>query len=591
MALMNKQVSSDKDTPNASPIHLPGNMRANPYGISPFFTITFVPIPTDYPTMLLPRLAGAARTCAAANLLSITIKHIFVRMKNVLQLLLFIAFCTLFTTQTAAQNSPRVSVQGTLKTSTGMAVDDDTYSVTFKLYTVATGGSAVWTETADVQIIGGVYSHLLGSETPLDAADFGSTLYLGVTVGGNELSPRTEMSYAPYALSVAGIANNGGSAAFDGSGNLLINNRLSVRTSESPNGVSLAIGDGDSGIDQFGDGKLAIRTNGTTRMTFLDNGKVGIGAFNDANLALAIGDGDTGIEHLGDGNLAVVTNNGQHMHIRANGRIGIGTADPRTRLHVTGGAQDISSSNANYFHFGFSQDAPTQDGSFFPGIVAFFEGGIAADGNIASAGSVNWSDARTKNILSRSDARKDLNILNNIRITDYQMIDRVQDKQDYKKVIAQEVESVFPQAVNTSRRIIPNVYEQAATTKFENGVLTVTTTKAHDFATGNEIDLITPEGRLSNIKVIAVKDAHTFSVAAEKAPGNVFVYGKYVDDFKSVDYDALSMLNVSATQELYRQIQQLQQENEALRAKNANFESRLSKVEAMLNGTESIGKR
>ncbi|MBK9338564.1 MAG: hypothetical protein IPM98_19360 [Lewinellaceae bacterium] len=57
---------------------------------------------------------------------------------------------------------------------------------------------------------------------------------------------------------------------------------------------------------------------------------------------------------------------------------------------------DISSSDANYFHFSFGQGAPLQDGSLFPTIVAFFQGGIAADGNIASAGNVNWSDARTK---------------------------------------------------------------------------------------------------------------------------------------------------------------------------------------------------
>ena len=498
-----------------------------------------------------------------------------------------------------AQGSPKVSVQGTLKTSIGTAVDNGSYSLKFRLYSVATGGSHMWEEIADVNIVGGVYSHLLGSINALDPANFGGTLFLGVTPGaGAELSPRTEMTYAPYALSVAGIANNGGSASFDANGNLRTNKRLAISTADSPTGVLLAIGEGDTGFDQFGNGKLAIRTNEVTRMTFLDNGNVGIGPFNNASIKLAIGDSDTGIESYDDGEIGIVTNGSERMRIKPGGKIGIGTNDPKTSLHVAGGGADIASSNANYFHFDFSGGAGTNDGSFFPGVVAFFQGGIAADGNIASAGSVNWSDARTKNILSRSDARKDLSILNNIRITDYQMIDRVQDQQDYKKVIAQEVAEVFPQAVLTSSRIIPNVYEQAASTQFENGILTVTTTKAHDFASGNEIDLVTPEGRLSNIKVTSVKDAHTFTVAAEKAPSNVFVYGKYVDDFKSVDYDALSMLNISATQEMYRQIQQLQQENAALRNENgalrtqsASIENRLSKVEAMLNGDQSIGKR
>jgi len=39
--------------------------------------------------------------------------------------------------------------------------------------------------------------------TPLVAADFDSTIYLGVVVNNYELIPRTELSYSPYALSVA----------------------------------------------------------------------------------------------------------------------------------------------------------------------------------------------------------------------------------------------------------------------------------------------------------------------------------------------------------------------------------------------------
>ncbi|MEO0006081.1 MAG: hypothetical protein RJA20_277, partial [Bacteroidota bacterium] len=223
--------------------------------------------------------------------------------------------------------------------------------------------------------------------------------------------------------------------------------------------------------------------------------------------------------------------------------------------------------------------------------AAVIKGDLVLDvGRVASGGSLTYSDARTKNIMGQSNSRSDLNILNNLRITDYQMVDRVEDSNNYKKVIAQEVEEVFPQAVKTMRHIIPNVYERAADFQYSGGMLTVTTSKAHDFTAGDEIDLITTEERLSQIRVISVKDAHTFTVAAEKAPENVFVYGKYVDDFKSVDYDALSMLNISATQEMYRQLQQLQQENAALRAANGNFENRLGKLEAMLNsGAPGIG--
>jgi hypothetical protein len=45
----------------------------------------------------------------------------------------------------------------------------------------------------------------------------------------------------------------------------------------------------------------------------------------------------------------------------------------------------------------------------------------------------------------------------------------------------------------------------------------------------------------------------------------VFVYGREVKDFRSVDYDAIAMLNVSATQELARKLETVQAENAALR--------------------------
>ncbi|WP_262708345.1 hypothetical protein [Chryseobacterium sp. CH21] len=38
----------------------------------------------------------------------------------------------------------------------------------------------------------------------------------------------------------------------------------------------------------------------------------------------------------------------------------------------------------------------------------------------------------------------------------------------------------------------------------------------------------------------------------KKLKGKLFVYGTEVSDLRTVDYDALSMLNISATQELVK---------------------------------------
>ncbi len=56
------------------------------------------------------------------------------------------------------------------------------------------------------------------------------------------------------------------------------------------------------------------------------------------------------------------------------------------------------------------------------------------------------------------------------------------------------------------------------------------------------------------VEVLDVFDAHSFTVASDGAPERVFVYGKRVNDFLVVDYDAIAMLNVSATQELVKRV-------------------------------------
>ncbi|MBL7774884.1 MAG: hypothetical protein JNK89_02730 [Saprospiraceae bacterium] len=114
---------------------------------------------------------------------------------------LVLVFACACTVQLHAQN-PKISIQGTLKTASGASVSDGPQTVTFRLYNVATGGTHLWEEVATVDVVGGIYSHYLGSITALNAADFATTLWLGVRIGSYELTPRSELSYSPYAFSV-----------------------------------------------------------------------------------------------------------------------------------------------------------------------------------------------------------------------------------------------------------------------------------------------------------------------------------------------------------------------------------------------------
>ncbi|MCP4551438.1 MAG: hypothetical protein GY834_05235, partial [Bacteroidetes bacterium] len=61
----------------------------------------------------------------------------------------------------------------------------------------------------------------------------------------------------------------------------------------------------------------------------------------------------------------------------------------------------------------------------------------------------------------------------------------------------------------------------------------------------------------------------------------VFVYGREVDDFHTVDYEAISMLNVSATQEQQRIIEAQQTEIEALKTKANEMDALKAEIESI----------
>jgi len=97
------------------------------------------------------------------------------------------------------------SFQGLLTDTSGDPVADNTYSTTFKLYTVPTAGSAIWTEVQSLLTSGGIYNVQLGSVTPFSGIDFTQPLWLGITVAPDvdEMTDRTPLGGVPSALALA----------------------------------------------------------------------------------------------------------------------------------------------------------------------------------------------------------------------------------------------------------------------------------------------------------------------------------------------------------------------------------------------------
>jgi len=108
--------------------------------------------------------------------------------------------CSMVGVATAATVTQNINYQGRLTDSSGNPLTG-TYSMTFKLYTVPTGGSDFWHSTQSVQCENGIFTVSL----PVDHYDFrGGALWLGITVAENflEMTPRQEIRPVPYALSL-----------------------------------------------------------------------------------------------------------------------------------------------------------------------------------------------------------------------------------------------------------------------------------------------------------------------------------------------------------------------------------------------------
>ena len=272
-----------------------------------------------------------------------------------------------------------------------------------------------------------------------------------------------------------------------------------------------------------------------------------------------------------------------------NGDVGIGTSPTKAKLEIEGSGSDQSFTSTHGVLIASGAGTNSSNTSTLS---------IYATSDVAANGYLAFSDARIKNIKGISDSKNDLNTLMNIQITDYTMKDTIeQGNQTIKKVIAQQVAEVYPQAVNTNLTdVIPNIYQRA--TIDEKGWVSFNEQWIIDneqFKKGDKVQIYFDDKK-ELLEVLEVKE-NAFRVK-QLATGNsqlatVFVYGKQVNDFHTVDYEAISMLNVSATQQLAKKVIDLEKENQQLKnqvkkinqleQQNAEMKAMLEQIQAQLN--------
>ena len=311
------------------------------------------------------------------------------------------AFLLVLPSAAAPAQIPRtLSYQGILSDTAGAPKPNAYYGMTFRLYSVAQGGSPLWSETQVLGTTRGLFNAVLGDITPFpDSLRFDRRYWLGIQVSPDpELTPRIQMTAAGYSINsrtadtakyarsapetsiadsarIAGIVpDNSLTSGKIGSGQILksLNNLHDAVTLRAQGGATITsngdtitinsgAGGGGTGIQGIQNTDNTLVISNPTGPTATVNTRIPLslnGNWNTEQGALqilgdkptirfsggAISGNESWIMHLGSdgpGNLSFFRRSGAAtwtnvMSLATNGNVGIGTAGPRAPLEING---------------------------------------------------------------------------------------------------------------------------------------------------------------------------------------------------------------------------------------------------------------
>jgi len=247
------------------------------------------------------------------------------------------------------------------------------------------------------------------------------------------------------------------------------------------------------------------------------------------------------------------------------GNVGIGTTNPTFPLHV----YTVSGATATGTGITYTP-TPGTAGTFTYASGAginFYSVGIFCNQCIASGNSIGTvSDERIKKIeTSNIDS---LSFIDGIQLKKYSYIDNIEKPFQRYGFIAQEVEKVLPECVSFMKDFVPSVFKIAESVSGN----TITLTN-HGLSIGERVRLIKNGNDKIDATIIAATDS-TFTVDSTIDEKVVFVYGKYIEDFRILDYDQISCFAVDGVKKLHSIIKTQQTTIDSLEARLAALEQR-----------------
>lgn len=172
--------------------------------------------------------------------------------------------CMAVLTAAVLASAPKLmSYQGRATDASGIPVTDGPHVVRFDLFNNATTGSSLWNEQTSVTTTGGLFTHTLGSVTPVLESQFRyyEGLWLEVTFDGQVQTPRTQFTSVGYAFHVQSIHNADGGS---------INGYLAIYDNTAGNEIAELYGDLN--------GEPVLHLDGSERNIELNTGQASDGS-------------------------------------------------------------------------------------------------------------------------------------------------------------------------------------------------------------------------------------------------------------------------------------------------------------------------
>ena len=272
-----------------------------------------------------------------------------------------------------------------------------------------------------------------------------------------------------------------------------------------------------------------------------------------------------------------------------------GVVSTEGALTVASGNLTLTRGNIKLDLGGITSNGNVLIGSTTPSSVPLY---VATGGTYLGSGALTtsiaaaWAINSTTAFIQGSDRRIKTNIES---IRDYDALELLEklEPRTYSLVdasknylsktygfIAQEVESVLPEASSPSVDFVPNIYELADVVDDSCYVIKLRNKSTCDFekdASGNLFKKLKCYDCCNNeflAEIESIIDNKTFRVL-KPVEGSIFMYGQEVDNFKCLDKNVIFTVTTAAAAALHRIVQTQQTEIDSLKRRLEYIESLL----------------